>query len=145
MRTCTNTTPWQVRCIQAHISANMHTALRTADLAGIVAFSSYRLKRVFQDNFDCTPHQYLIRRRVARAQCLLLISDDSISQIAAECGIVSQAHLSNMFHKIVGERPGRWATHPEEVEFVIPSCGRSELNDPALQADHGGVGSVLGA
>jgi AraC family transcriptional regulator len=73
---CTKTTPWQVRCVQAHIAANMQAAIRTADLAGIVGFSSYRIKCVFKDNFGCTPHQYLIRRRVARAQRLLVMSDD---------------------------------------------------------------------
>ncbi len=105
---CTNMAPWQVRCIQGHIAANLHTGIRIADLAGIARCSSYRIKRVFKHNFGCTPHQYLIRRRVERAQRLLILSDDSLSQIAAECGFVSQSHFSYLFRKIVGERPGRW-------------------------------------
>ena len=103
-----NTAPWQLRCIQAHIAANMHTSIRMADLAAIVGFSLYRIKRIINDNFGCAPHQYVIRRRVERAQRLLLISDDPVSQIATECGFVSHSHLSSVFHKIVGERPGRW-------------------------------------
>jgi AraC-like DNA-binding protein len=105
---CTHMAPWQVRCIQGHIAANLHTGIRIADLAGIARCSSYRMKRVFKHNFGCTPHQYLIRRRVERARRLLVLSDDSLSQIAAECGFVSQSHFSYLFHKIVGERPGRW-------------------------------------
>ena len=108
MPKCANIAPWQVRCIQGHIAANLQTGIRIADLAGIVRCSSYRIKRVFKNNFGCTPHQYLIRRRVERAQRLLLMSDDSLTQIAAECGFVSQSHLSYLFHRIVGERPGRW-------------------------------------
>jgi AraC family transcriptional regulator len=108
MPKCANIAPWQVRCIQGHIAANLQTGIRIADLAGIVRWSSYRIKRVFKNNFGCTPHQYLIRRRVERAQRLLLMSDDSLTQIAAECGFVSQSHLSYLFHRIVGERPGRW-------------------------------------
>ena len=103
-----NTAPWQLRCIQAHIAANLHTVIRIADLAGMVGFSSYRIKRLIKDNCGCTPHQYVIRRRVERAQRLLLISDDPVSQIATECGFVSHSHLSSVFQKIVGERPGRW-------------------------------------
>jgi AraC family transcriptional regulator len=108
MPECAYTRPWQVRCIQAHIAVHMHTAISTADLARIVGCSSYRIKCVFKDAFGCTPHQYLIRRRVARAQSLLLMSQDSLNQIAAECGFMSPSHLSNVFNKIVGERPGRW-------------------------------------
>jgi AraC-like DNA-binding protein len=107
MSKCINMVPWQVRCIQGHIAANLHTGIRIADLAGIARCSSYRIKRL-KHNFGCTPHQYLIRRRVERAQRLLLLSDDSLRQIAAECGFVSQSHFSYLFHKIVGERPGRW-------------------------------------
>jgi AraC-like DNA-binding protein len=62
-----------------HIAANMHTAIRTADLARIVGVSSCRIKCVFKDSFGFTPHQYPIRRRVARAQSLLLTSQDSLS------------------------------------------------------------------
>jgi len=105
---CSPTAPWQVRCIQAHIAANMRSAIRTADLAAIMGFSSCRIRRVIKDHFGCTPHQYLMRRRVERTQRLLLISDDPLGQIAAECGFVSQSHFSNVFHKMVGERPGRW-------------------------------------
>jgi AraC family transcriptional regulator len=108
MPKCAGIAPWQVRCIQGHIAANLHTGIRISDLAGIVRCSPSRMKRVFKNNFGCTPHQYLIRRRVERAQRLLLISDDSLTQIAAECGFVSQSHLSYLFHRIVGERPGRW-------------------------------------
>jgi AraC family transcriptional regulator len=105
---CANIAPWQVRCLQGHIAANLQTGIRIADLAGIGRCSSYRIRRVFKNNFGCTPHQYLIRRRVERAQRLLLMSDDSVTKIAAECGFVSQSHLSYLFHRIVGERPGRW-------------------------------------
>ena len=105
---CTKTTPWQVRCIQAHIAANMQAVIRTADLAGIVGFSSYRIVCVFKDNLGCTPHQYLMRRRMERAQRLLLMSNDSLSQIATECGFANSSHLSNMFQRIMGERPGQW-------------------------------------
>lgn len=116
-------TPWQVRCIQGHIAANMNRAIRMADLGRIVNFSSYRIKRVFKDNFGCSPHQYLMRRRVARAQSLLSISDDPLSRIAAECGFASESHLNKVFRKVVGEPPGRWRR-----------CQRRQSSDRLSQA-----------
>jgi len=105
---CSHTAPWQVRCIEAYIAANLHCAIRTADLAAIIGFSSHRTSRAIRQHFGCTPRQYLMRRRVERTQRLLLITDDPLSQIAAECGFASQSHFSTVFRKMVGERPGRW-------------------------------------
>jgi AraC family transcriptional regulator len=100
--------PWQARCIQGYIAVNLHAAIKTTDLARVVNFSPVRLHRAFKAIFGCTPHQYVIRRRVERVQSLMLMSDDSLGQIAAECGFVHQSHLSNMFYRIVGMRPGAW-------------------------------------
>lgn len=100
--------PWQVRCIRGYIAAHLHTTINTVDLARVAQSGPSRLKRAFKEIFGCTPHQYVIRRRVERAQRLMSISDDSLGQIAAQCGFVGQSHLSNLFYKIVGERPGAW-------------------------------------
>lgn len=99
---------WQARCVQGYIAANLHTTIRMLDLAGVVQFGPYRFKRAFKEHFGCTPHQYVIRKRVERAQTLMMICDDSLSQISVECGFVDQFHLSNLFYRIVGERPRTW-------------------------------------
>ncbi|HME40430.1 MAG TPA: AraC family transcriptional regulator [Steroidobacteraceae bacterium] len=100
--------PWQARCIQGYIAVNLHTTISTMDLGRVVNFRPFRLNRAFRVIFGCTPHQYVIRRRIARAQSLMLMSNDSLGQIAAECGFVDQSHLSNLFYKVVGTRPGAW-------------------------------------
>ena len=100
--------PWQARCIQGYVAANLHGTIRVMDLVRVVQFSPHRFDRVFKESFGCTPHQYVMRRRIERAQKLLLMSSDPLSRIAAECGFVNQSHLSNLFRKIVGETPGKW-------------------------------------
>lgn len=100
--------PWQARCIQGYIAANLRANIQTADLASVVQFGLRRFKRAFKEHFGCTPNQYVIRMRVERAKNLMMISNDSLGQIAVECGFVNQFHLNNVFRKIIGERPGRW-------------------------------------
>jgi AraC family transcriptional regulator len=100
--------PWQARCIQAYIAANLHGTIRVMDLIRVVQFSPNRFDSVFKETFGSTPHQYVMRRRIERAQSLLLMSNDPLSRIAAECGFVNQSHLSNLFRKVVGETPGKW-------------------------------------
>jgi AraC family transcriptional regulator len=100
--------PWQARCIQGYIAANLHGTIRVMDLVRVVQFSPNRFDRVFKESFGCTPHQYVMRTRIERAQSLLLMTNHPLRQIAAECGFLNQSHLSNLFRKIVGETPGKW-------------------------------------
>ena len=100
--------PWQARCIQEYISANLHSTIRVTDLVRTVQLAPNRFVRVFRESFGCTPHQYLMRARIARARRLLLMSDDTLSKIAVECGFVNQSHLSNIFRRTMGQPPGTW-------------------------------------
>src|ERR1700685_1037021 len=100
--------PWQARCIQAYIALNLHTKIRVLDLARVVRFAPHRFDRVFKKTFKCSPHQYVIRKRIAHAQRLLLESDDKLSEIATACGFRSQSHLSNLFRRMLGQSPGKW-------------------------------------
>jgi AraC family transcriptional regulator len=100
--------PWQVRCIQAYVAANLHSSIRVMDVIRVVQFKPNGFDRIFKKSFGCTPHRYVMRRRIERAKSLLLMSDDLLSKIASECGFGNRSHLSNLFHKTVGESPGRW-------------------------------------
>jgi AraC-like DNA-binding protein len=100
--------PWQARCIQAYIALNLHAKIRVPDLVRVVRFAPNRFDRVFKKTFDCSPHQYVMRVRIAHAQRLLLQSDDTVSEIATTCGFKSQSHLSNLFRKMMGQSPGKW-------------------------------------
>jgi AraC family transcriptional regulator len=99
---------WQSRCIKAYIGSNLHSTIKVMDLVRVLQFAPNRFERVFKASFGCTPHQYVMRARIVRAQRLLLMSDDSLSKIAAECGFGNQSHLSNLFRKAMGKTPGKW-------------------------------------
>jgi AraC family transcriptional regulator len=100
--------PWQARCVQGYIAANLHSTIRVMDLIRMMKFCPNRFGRVFKETFGCTPHQYIIGKRIERAKSLMLMSKDTLAQIAMECGFVNQSHLSNLFRKIVGVSPSWW-------------------------------------
>ena len=99
---------WQARCVQGYIAAHLHSKIRTGDLARVTQFKRSKFNRIFKASFACTPCQYVKRMRVARAQNLMIISSSPLSQIALECGFADQAHFSNCFRSVVGERPAAW-------------------------------------
>jgi AraC-like DNA-binding protein len=52
-----------------------------------------------------TPHGYIMRQRIRRAQILMLESRDLLSQIACACGLTDQAHLTRLFRRALGTTP----------------------------------------
>ena len=100
--------PWQIRKVSAHIEAHLDSPISTADLAGLVKLSLFHFCRAFRASFGESPHTYVMRRRVERAQGMMLRTRLSLAQIAIECGLADQAHLSKSFRRFVGESPGTW-------------------------------------
>jgi AraC family transcriptional regulator len=100
--------PWQIRKLSAHIEAHLELTVATADLAGLVKLSVFHFCRAFRVSFDESPHSYVMRKRVERAQGLMLRTSASLAQIAIECGLADQAHLNKSFRRYVGESPGAW-------------------------------------
>jgi AraC family transcriptional regulator len=127
--------PWQARCIQAYIALNVHSTIRVMDLVRVVRFAPNRFDRVFKKTFDCTPHQYVMRMRVAHAQRLLLGTDDSLGKIAAACGFGNQSHLSNLFRRMIGQPPGKWRRVHSTGTLRLQVCDYE--NAPSRLYTHG--------
>jgi AraC family transcriptional regulator len=99
---------WQVRKVHEHIEAMLATSIRNKDLAALVKLSEFHFAVAFRNSVGETPHEFLIRRRMERAQRLMLSSDMPLCDIASECGLADQAHLSRLFRRVVGESPASW-------------------------------------
>lgn len=74
-------------------------------IAEAMGVSKYHLDRVFLKTMDCTPIQYVIRRRMARAQTLLASTRDTIQHIAAQCGYDNYNYFTVLFRKTTGKTP----------------------------------------
>lgn len=62
---------------------------------------------VFQD-LSYTDMQYLLRRRIGKAQNLLLTTDLSMARIAEQVGFETQNYFNAQFSKIVGMPPRKY-------------------------------------
>jgi AraC-like DNA-binding protein len=100
--------PWQIRKVTSHIEAHLDRPIRNEDLAAVVRLNPSHFGRAFRNSFGEPPHEYVIRRRVERAQGLMLSTDAPLSEIALDCGLADQAHLSRLFRRLVGETPRAW-------------------------------------
>jgi AraC family transcriptional regulator len=100
--------PWRIRRVKIHIELNLDKTVRTKDLAALVELSSFHFCRAFRDSFGESPHVYVTRRRIERAQGFMLTTNTSLSQIAMDCGLADQSHFNRLFRRFVGESPGAW-------------------------------------
>jgi len=100
--------PWQVRRVTTHIEANLDVKIRIKDLAALIKLSPSHFSREFKKGFADSPHRYLMRRRLERAQGMMLTTDASLGQIAGDCGFADQAHFNKLFRRLVGESPRAW-------------------------------------
>lgn len=100
--------PWQIRKVTSHVEANLERSIRNEDLATLVRLNPSHFGRAFRNSFGEPPHEYVIRRRVERAQGLMLTTDATLSEIALDCGLADQSHLTRLFRRIAGESPRAW-------------------------------------
>ena len=100
--------PWQVQRVTAHIESHLDGSITTQDLATIARVSTYHFTRAFRESLSETPHAYVMRRRVERAQGLMLTTNIALGQIAIDCGFADQAHFNKLFRRLAGQSPGAW-------------------------------------
>jgi transcriptional regulator GlxA family with amidase domain len=54
------------------------------------------------------PHEYILRRRVERAQAILAGSRLPLCEVALDAGFSSQSQFTTVFGRFVGETPKVW-------------------------------------
>jgi AraC family transcriptional regulator len=99
---------WQAKRLRCYIDDKLDSTIRAGDLAGLVRLSTSYFFRAFRKTFGETPVAYIMKRRMLRAQELMLKSRVSLSRVALECGMCDQAHFSRTFRRIVGTNPSVW-------------------------------------
>ena len=99
---------WQVRRLRSYMDDRLDSTIRVSDLAGVLRLSTSHFSRAFRKTFGAPPLAYVTRRRMLRAQELMSTSQTSLAQVALECGMCDQAHLSRTFRRVVGINPTTW-------------------------------------
>ena len=89
----------------AHIEDNLASKLSLPGIAEIAGMSVSHLKTLFRNSTGVPVYEYVLRRRVERAQFLLRNHKHSIAEIAVATGFAHQSHLARHMHRILGYTP----------------------------------------
>jgi AraC-like DNA-binding protein len=90
------------------ITACSHETLSLDTMAAWAGMSSFHFVRVFARVLGLTPHQYLIRCRLAQAARTLAARELPVTAIAFEVGFDDLSHFIRTFRAAVGVSPGKF-------------------------------------
>ena len=82
--------------------------LLVSDLASAVRLSPSHFARAFKRTTGCSPHHYLLRRRIECAKERMRTTGEPLAQIALAYGFSDQAHFTRCFKRHEGETPTAW-------------------------------------
>jgi AraC family transcriptional regulator len=95
----------QLRRVREYMLERMHGHLGVEELAAVAGLSPVYFARQFKLRIGCSPHRYLRSLRVKRAKELLGYDYMSIAEIALNCGLCHQEHMTRVFRAQCGTTP----------------------------------------
>jgi AraC family transcriptional regulator len=97
----------QLQRVTDFVRANLAHELTIERLATLVNMSPFHFARCFKQTTGFTPHQFVIRERIARARTMLSSGTQSIGDVAMALGFASQSHFADVYRRITGASPRR--------------------------------------
>jgi AraC family transcriptional regulator len=99
----------KLRAVVEYVEEHLGAGLTLEQMAAVAHLSVYHFARQFKAATGVPPHQYILARRVDRAQQLLQgDGDHSLAEIAARAGFSDQSQFSHHFKRVVGVTPGQF-------------------------------------
>jgi AraC-like DNA-binding protein len=99
---------WRLKRAIEFIDAGLEQSLSLADIAGASGLSRMHFAAQFKASTGLRPHEYLLRRRIERAQEMLARTDQSIVNVAMSVGFQTQSHFTTIFKRFAGQTPQAW-------------------------------------
>jgi AraC-like DNA-binding protein len=83
-------------------------AITLENLAATAGLSRMYFSRQLQAATGLSPHEYVLRKRIERAQQRLAATADPLVDVGLSVGFQTQAHFTTVFKKIAGYMPHQW-------------------------------------
>jgi AraC family transcriptional regulator len=95
----------RLRAVVDYIEAHLSEDVTLGQLANLAHMSQFHLGHLFKQSTGLSPHQYLLRRRIAKAKTLLATGKLALAEISCMLGFASQTHFTTVFRKFAGITP----------------------------------------
>lgn len=99
---------WRLKRVLQYVDKNLTGKITLQDMAAVAGLSRMHFAAQFRAATGVRPHEYLLRRRIERAQELLKQAEVTLVDIALTVGFQTQAHFTTVFKRFVGDTPYQW-------------------------------------
>ncbi|MDR0788371.1 MAG: AraC family transcriptional regulator [Gemmatimonadota bacterium] len=98
----------QISLIMDYIGDNLTSDMNIGELAGLIGVGRSQFVQRFKATVKMTPHNFVLRRRIKKAQKLLADRVLSYTSIAFQCGFSDQSHFIAVFRRFMGVTPRQY-------------------------------------
>jgi len=123
--------PARLRRVTELVHAKMEDVLRLSELAQSVGLSTAHFSEMFRKSTGETPHQFVLRLRVERAEEMLRSAESRVLDVAIACGFKTQQHFARVFRQLCGATPTEYRR--EFQRHVLPSASETYFQEHSQQ------------
>ncbi len=113
---------WRLKRVADYVDAHLADHIALADLAAVAGLTRMHFAAQFRAATGIRPHEYILRRRIERAQELLRHTKQTLVDVALSVGFQTQAHFTTVFRRFTDETPHRWRRAVPERSPGEQSC-----------------------
>ena len=99
---------WRLKRSIDYFEARIDKPVSLAAVASSAGLTSMHFAAQFRAATGLRPHEYLLRRRIERAQEMLTETRMSLLDIALSVGFQTQSHFTTVFKRYAGQPPRAW-------------------------------------
>ena len=91
-----------------YIQQNYHRDITVEEIADVCKLNRSYFSKLFREAVGCAPQEFIIRLRLTKAAEQMRMTNETIGDIARQCGYPNQLHFSQAFKKRYGLPPREW-------------------------------------
>jgi AraC family transcriptional regulator len=99
---------WRLKRAIDYVEARLNEPVSLADVALSAGLTRMHFAAQFRAATGLRPHEYLLRRRIERAQDMLVGTGMSLVDVALSVGFQTQSHFTSVFKRYAGQPPRAW-------------------------------------
>jgi len=123
---------WRLKRAIDYFEAQIDKPVSLAAVASSAGLTRMHFAAQFRAATGLRPHEYLLRRRIERAQEMLAETRMSLVDIALSVGFQTQAHFTSVFKRYSGQPPRAWR-ESRGVAMRSTGVGARDLNKNSCQ------------
>ncbi|HKX07476.1 MAG TPA: AraC family transcriptional regulator [Stellaceae bacterium] len=129
---------WRLKRATEYIEASLAESVSLGEIAAAAGLTRMHFAAQFRVATGLRPHEYLLRRRIERAQEKLAETRMSLVDIALSVGFQTQSHFTSVFTRLVGQPPRAWRQAQGDAESCDFGKGRAALEAPRPSRSYSG-------